>query len=477
MSDEVTTITYFFSDSEKDGSTYTWTTDLSIEEANDIKNAYADSMKNWNNVYYYSYDASGHMVVNKVINIVEGQDKESSNLIIYPTNSSKITSEEKRSPYMATTGHDDENSPIQPVEEIAHHHYEKWYMKVNLDYFVSSYYYSYMSRQRTGAHELGHVLGVYDVDVCCTASGDYGISSDGHHGEILMGYDSPRSTYAKYKDIAGVSITRGFHTDADHKWMIRTKDDGSRYLICALCNGTRTNFTLENGMYEGQMPVEFGSCGDNHSLDSGNMLLVATDCERDFYKCMKCRYIEEVPHNHISNSWTRNTNEHIGVCTTCNIEVTVPHNWSYTSNITGGHTKTCSDCGYSKSESHVYGYTCVNTDTHKGICSLCGYESIEDHYFNCTYVDADTHSGVCRECGHEATLSHSYEYAVVNANYHILTCKCGATSGSNSGHIWTSVPGAINYVKCKQCHYQKSNAGGNIPIIKTKPIIIEEETE
>ena len=98
-------------------------------------------------------------------------------------------------------------------------------------------------------------------------------------------------------------------------------------------------------------------------------------------------------------------------------------------------------------------------------------------YFNCTYVDADTHAGVCRECGHEAVLEHSYEYKTVDSTYHILTCKCGATSGTKSGHIWTSVPGAINYVKCKQCHYQKSNAGGNIPIIKTKPIIIEEETE
>ena len=105
------------------------------------------------------------------------------------------------------------------------------------------------------------------------------------------------------------------------------------------------------------------------------------------------------------------------------------------------------------------------------------YENIEDHYYNCTYVDADTHTGVCRECGHEAVLEHSYEYKAIDSTYHILTCKCGATSGSSSKHLWTAGSEG-NVVKCKTCSRTKILAPGEmIPIIKTKPIIIEEETE
>ena len=138
-----------------------------------------------------------------------------------------------------------------------------------------------------GAHEFGHVLGLYDVDKLCGSSEEVD-----HHGGILMGYGNVFDQMAQnptYKDIAGVSITRGFHTDDNHRWMIRTRDDGSTYLICSLCNGIRTEFTLTNGIYEGQTPVVYGSCNDNHSLTGGNMLLVATDGIRDFYKCMKCR--------------------------------------------------------------------------------------------------------------------------------------------------------------------------------------------
>ena len=94
-----------------------------------------------------------------------------------------------------------------------------------------------------------------------------------------------------------------------------------------------------------------------------------------------------------------------------------------------------------------------------------------------TYVDTDTHSVVCRECGHEAVLEHSYEYKAIDSTYHILTCKCGATSGTSSKHIWTATSNE-NVVKCKICARTKILAPGEmIPIIKTKPIIIEEETE
>ncbi len=73
ISHEVYTIKYYFNEFAKDDNTYTWTSECSLEEANSIKEAFANSMKKWNNIYYYSYDANGNRVANKIINIVEIQ--------------------------------------------------------------------------------------------------------------------------------------------------------------------------------------------------------------------------------------------------------------------------------------------------------------------------------------------------------------------------------------------------------------------
>lgn len=76
ISHEKTVVTYYFAETSKDG-TYSWTTDVSETVANDIKNTYANSMKKWNNVYFYSYDDStGLITKNKIINVVEAENAE-----------------------------------------------------------------------------------------------------------------------------------------------------------------------------------------------------------------------------------------------------------------------------------------------------------------------------------------------------------------------------------------------------------------
>lgn len=64
-------------------SSYTWTTEVSQEIANEIKTAYANSMKKWNDVVYYSYDSNGNRIENKIVNIVEGT-KDDHDIVIYP---------------------------------------------------------------------------------------------------------------------------------------------------------------------------------------------------------------------------------------------------------------------------------------------------------------------------------------------------------------------------------------------------------
>ena len=67
---EVQTIKYYFEEFSE-GGTYTWTTNelITNEVAAAIKDAYASSMKKWNNVYFYSYDSEGRVVKRRIINI------------------------------------------------------------------------------------------------------------------------------------------------------------------------------------------------------------------------------------------------------------------------------------------------------------------------------------------------------------------------------------------------------------------------
>ena len=180
ISHEEDTIKYYFADSAE-GSTYTWTTDVSTSVAQEIKNAYAESMKKWNNVYFYSYNDYGVLTKHKVINIVEGTE-EDHNLTIYPTTGKS---------FIAETG------PVGTKDEIesgtiSHRHYSEWMMNVNVDYFYvhGAYDEAYVNlvRERNGAHEFGHVLGLRDVDSSnlCNAT-----TTTQHHHELLMGYGSP----------------------------------------------------------------------------------------------------------------------------------------------------------------------------------------------------------------------------------------------------------------------------------------------
>ena len=109
------------------------------------------------------------------------------------------------------------------------------------------------------------------------------------------------------------------------------------------------------------------------------------------------------------------------------------------------------------------------------MCDICKAGYFDPHSFECTYIDGDTHTAVCRYCGYSVVESHTYAYKAVSEYYHKLTCSCGATSGSNMGHIWTT-SSLANFVECKMCKQLKLK-DGNIPIIKEKPPVIEEVTE
>ena len=338
--DEINTIKYYFADSSGN---YTWTTDVSEEVAKEIKNAFVNSMKKWNNIYCYSYSEDGTKSVRKIIDIVEGS-KDDYNIIIYPAILDAIAS---------TNIKDDGvyNPDIEDYSEVGvhHKHYDKWVMYVNVRSFYKDNELVESVAERTGAHEMGHVLGLFDVDVECNFP-----LNDNHHQELLMGYGDNASTDPAYKDIAGVSITRGFHTDADHIWMLRTNDSGTKDVICALCNGVRFDIETDLEVIDGTYYYEYkevsiyGSCNGEHTIvGNNNMLLVATDTVRDFYKCLCCKYIAEVVHDaHEYTEWKNySTTKHIEVCSLC------------------GQTGTITSAHVAKTTGALIG---------KGVCIYCG---------------------------------------------------------------------------------------------------------
>lgn len=376
ISHETDTIKYYFADSA-DGSTYTWTTDVSASVAQEIKNAYAESMKKWNNVYFYSYNSSGDLVKHKIINIVEGTEA-NHNLTIYPVTGKT---------FIAETG------PVGTKDEIesgtiSHHHYSEWMMNVNVDcFYVHGAYdeaYINLARERNGAHEFGHVLGLRDVDSSnlCNAT-----TTTQHHYELLMGYGEDmlnRSSDITYKDIAGVAITRGFHTDSDHKWLnCGLQSNGKYKLLCSICNGIIEVSSLSGYTYE-----TYGSCGNNHTLSAGNMIAVASYGTKDYYKCEYCRYVAPFDSNVTQNYTKTNYNSSLHKCVNNvnGLEYTFYEEHmrdTYVYIDKHNHIRKCS-CGTgAQTEKHTISASDVTGGGNFAPCMGCGYLlDLRDDYYN-----------------------------------------------------------------------------------------------
>lgn len=343
---DVQTIVYYFEpeytykDKYDREHTYTWTTTVGAP-ADDIKAAYANSMKKWNNVYFYTYSADGSVTKNKLINIIEGTAS-NHNLSIFPAIDDTA---------VAITAEMDEGVVIE-AGAIPHKHYSQWTMWLD----VTSYYENALYdenevriyREWTGAHEIGHILGLRDVDRYCEAD------DSNHHEELLMGYGDIyyHAIDITYKDIAGVAITRGFHTDNDHKWLYAgQQSDGTYKLICTICNGVKKVDSLSGYTYD-----VYGSCGDNHDLADGNMMAVASYGAKDYYKCKYCRYVapfdNNVEQNYVATAY-KDGLRHWCVNDVAGLEYTTEedHSYTYTHRDSTMHTGIC-NCGYTITERH-----------------------------------------------------------------------------------------------------------------------------
>ena len=278
ISHQETTIKYFFEDDPNKGGCWT-VGGISASEAELIKAAIAESMEKWNNVCFYKYNADGTITKNKLIEVVEVERGEK-NLTIFPV----ISNDDIVASTGTAIGCDDE-------VETGHTHSSQWGMFVNLNHFYAhdsiTVDYVNLNKEKTGAHEIGHILGLRDIEELCGAN-----SNSKHHLELLMGYGEPQDILQAcsditYKDIAGVAITRGFHTDDDHKWLRMEQSGGTYKYVCSICNGIPNDSNFTPSSYD-----TYGRCGGAHSLSRGNMMAVASYENKDYYKCKYCRYVE-----------------------------------------------------------------------------------------------------------------------------------------------------------------------------------------
>ena len=358
----------------------------SEEFGEEIKAAVAASIEKWNNVYFYSYNSDGTITKNKLVNVVEVTEGECE-ITIRPNDG------------MDSVGRTYAISEPEEVDD--HYHYSDWEIHINVDYFLEGFY-SYITsdyvdwaKEHVGAHEFGHVLGLRDVDYI-DANNNYICNSTlktGHHSELLMGYyeqDSQNlldiaysSPDITYKDIAGVAITRGFHTDNDHKWLRIEQSGGTYKYVCSICNGIPSDSSFTPSSYD-----TYGSCEEVHTLSSGNMMAVASYGDQDYYKCKYCRHVAPFS-DIVEQNYSKiccSTDYHKCVNTVDGLEYTFyePHT------LVDGE---CTEC-----TSHEYGnYVYLNKFSHQRVCA-CGATKISSHY-----ISGSGHGGSnfapCGGCG------------------------------------------------------------------------------
>lgn len=217
-------------------------------------------------------------------------------------------------------------------------------------------------------------------------------------------------------------------------------------------------------------------CYDSEELElySNPLRWFARDASTHRMTC-SCGKTTVVDHNFSLYSTTDYI--HTFYCADCGYYLSSAHDYDYDDNSDGQHIGICVECNYSLIEPHNLGFLSIDSESHSVNCLQCNYSTTLKHNITKSNVDENVHKIACDCCNYEETSSHTYEYEFVNADYHKLECSCGATSGGNTPHIWTTSATNPGYVECKLCKYFKRAIGGNIPIIKEKPPVIEEVTE
>ena len=337
-----TDIKYHLNDSD------VWDAITDSNQREHVKHSITLGIDKWNNIYFYRHLTNNTISKERLVHIYKGSAS-NHNLFIDPFN--------VWPDYDALTSPDTNYGVfIDSQNGISHYHYSKWIIEFNIAPHLVLSNNSEVLLNYVSAHELGHTLGLRDIDFC---ENGFNMNSY-HHEELLMGYSkgentqSHRQTEITYKDLAGVAITRGFHTDNDHKWMYDadSSNSGNYKLICSICNGVIYVNSLNGYNY-----VTYKYCNNNHSVSSVNMFAVASYEDKDYYKCKYCRYVAPFEDN-ISQDYL----------------------YTYVNSSTHHVANQVNGLNYSFDESHLFSHHFVNYSStkHKAYCA-CGHYDLVPH--------------------------------------------------------------------------------------------------
>lgn len=372
IDDDVQTIYYKINDTNPNDSEANWT--LSPELYKAFMKIGIDT---WNCISVYKTNEEGYLYPARLVNFVDIDTLEDPsevvpNINIYPVSGGRDVTGGCNPVFESEVASD-----TQTINGVKHIHCTEYNIFVHPDVIGNSYDLLFS----TLSHELGHVLGLVDID-----SEEYPLFEKYHHQEILMGYANGKDGKQRnitYRDLAGVMITRGLHTDEDHQWMYdeASSSEGSHKLICSLCNCVKYVYNLEDYEY-----VKYQKCMDNcsydeaHTLESGNMIPVARYLNKDYWKCKYCRYVawyDDRQQQQYEYTGICDVNTHVVENHVEGLEYTIREEHNFSVELENGIYK-CNSCPM-----------CSNGQIYDDDITLCTLEcTTEDIYYNET-IEAD----------------------------------------------------------------------------------------
>lgn len=438
--DDVTEIKYYFSPIGNNKYGDTWTTGISNEMSSKIIKGYKESMEKWNCVWFYLENESGVIKKKKIVNVIEGT-ADDYNLIIYPTRDFN---------YFAVTKPISDEVYIEEDNNVTHVHYSKWEMQVSIS-MMSELENNELIHilNRTGAHEIGHVLGLRDIDSIENSS-----ESDYHHEELLMGYSKDlinmnRQCEITYKDIAGVAITRGYHDDSNHKWLYDRENSKENHykLICSICNCVKYIDNLQEYNFLEYKLCEHDESNFNGEIDE-NMIPVARYDNTDYYKCKYCRYVapfsKRIKHNYISYE-EYNEDFHIAENSNNNLVYKIYEKHNYEIEL-GGEIYKCKDCSYSTIKGEYFLNANIGADSQNFILN-----NNEKAYFKINVLYQQNYE-------FKVSSDQNVEVTLYDDEFNEIECT-DLDSSSNTVHIIKLLQNGEYYLRTK---YENEESSGTI---------------
>lgn len=340
IDDDIQTIYYKIHDTNPDDLEADWG-----DSPTSFKSFIKFGINHWNAISIYKTNERGHLYPTRLANFVDvdtltNGENITPNVNFYPVPGNMYSSV---SGYCNPVESSIVSSDSQTYNGIEHIHYTQF----NIYLVVGVLQANYDMLYSTVSHELGHVLGLGDIDLVEQDSFEHY-----HHQEVLMGYPNGvggTQTNVTYRDLAGVMVARGLHTNSDHIWLYdeESSTEESHKLICTLCNCVKYVTSLNGYEYD-----TYGSCMDSctyqeaHTLESGNMIPVARYNEKDYWKCKYCRYVcwfQYLSSQQYLFTGTYNENTHVLENVVEGLEYTVEETHDFSVDL-GNNVYKCSSC-------------------------------------------------------------------------------------------------------------------------------------